>query len=137
MVTISIRHIKQEDASTWATLRHDLWSEASIAEHAMEIAEFFAGKLDEPLAALVACETVRDEIIGLAELSIRREVPGCRTNRVGFVEGLYVLPAWRHRGIGRQLLRATRTWAKQNGCTEFASDRPHGFVLDRRFGGIA
>jgi aminoglycoside 6'-N-acetyltransferase I len=134
---VAIRHITREDAAAWAILRHDLWPEASVIEHAAEIAQFFLGTLEEPLAVVVADVSGGDQIIGFAELSVRRKVPGCRTDRVGFVEGLYVVPSWRLRGVGRQLLRAGRAWARQIGCTEFATDRARGIIVDRHFGGVA
>jgi hypothetical protein len=28
-------------------------------------------------------------------------------------------------------------WARQIGCTEFATDRPRGIIVDRHFGGVA
>jgi aminoglycoside 6'-N-acetyltransferase I len=129
----TIRHIMPGDSAIWAKLRHDLWSESSIEHHAAEIEQFFAGVLNEPEAVLVAQDEA-GEIIGLAELATRGKVARCATSRVGFVEGLYVVPNWRHAGIARPLLRAWQSWAMQQGCSEFASDRPHGFVIDRRFG---
>jgi aminoglycoside 6'-N-acetyltransferase I len=131
---IEIRHVTPEDATAWARFRYDLWSGASVEEHAIEIAQFFTGTLEEPSAVLAAHDSNQNEMIGFAELSIRHQVPGCTTDRIGFVEGLYVVPSCRHRGIGRKLLRAAQAWAKQIGCSEFASDRPHGFIIDRRFG---
>lgn len=44
------------------------------------------------------------------------------TSPVGFLEGIYVLPEYRSRGIARALITACEQFAKENGCTEFASD---------------
>ena len=38
------------------------------------------------------------------------------------MEGIYVDEARRRRGHARELLRACEAWAKERGCTEFASD---------------
>jgi aminoglycoside 6'-N-acetyltransferase I len=132
----SIRHIRLEDATVWAALRHDLWAEASVADHAEEIELFFHGKLDEPIAVLV-CDSASDGVIGFVELSVRSGVPGCESERVGFVEGLYVRPEWRQSGVARRLLRASQEWARGARCGGFASDRSHGFVVDRRFRPVA
>ncbi len=44
------------------------------------------------------------------------------TGPVGYVEGWYVDPAWRRRGVGRRLVEAAEAWARSRGCTEMASD---------------
>ena len=48
--------------------------------------------------------------------------PGCTTDRIGYLEGWYVDPDWRHHGIGRALVQAAEAWAARQGCTEMASD---------------
>ena len=54
---------------------------------------------------------------------MRRDyVNSCATSPVGFLEGLYVDPEFRHRGIARKLCRAVEDWAASLGCSEFASD---------------
>ena len=58
----------------------------------------------------------------MAELSVRRYAEGCTTNRVGYLEGWYVTPGFRGRGVGRMLVAAAEAWAREQGCTEFASD---------------
>ena len=47
---------------------------------------------------------------------------GCSTAPVGFLEGLYVEPAYRGHGLARLLSKALEEWAIGLGCTEFASD---------------
>ncbi|MHC4375797.1 MAG: GNAT family N-acetyltransferase [Planctomycetota bacterium] len=61
-------------------------------------------------------------VLGFAELSVRSFAEGCRSDRVGYLEGWYVLPAERGRGVGRALVEAACDWARDQGCTEFASD---------------
>jgi aminoglycoside 6'-N-acetyltransferase I len=128
---IHIRSITEHDAAVWQQLRCELWPDGAD-EHAREIADFFAGKLFEPVAVLVA-ETPAREIVGFAELSIRGDIPGLEGKRVGYVEGLYVRPDVRHRGIAKRLLEAARAWAGQQQCAAFASDRAGRIVVDRRF----
>jgi len=129
----AIRQATPIDSGAWTDLRHLLWPDATVAEHCEEIAQFFAGVLDEPQAVFVA-EADAGEIIGFVEISIRRQVPGCTSERVGYIEGLYVKPDRRHLGVARTLIRISRSWAFESGCREFASDRADRFIADRRFG---
>jgi aminoglycoside 6'-N-acetyltransferase I len=126
-----IRNIMPSDASEWEAMRRDLWPDGA-EDHATEIAMFFAGSLEEPLAVLVA-ERPAGVIVGFAELSIRTDLPALEGKRVGYVEGVYVRPEVRHRGIARVLLRASRNWARQQGCTTFASDRADRIIIDRSY----
>lgn len=102
-------------------MRHALWPEGSIEEHVGEIEDFFAGRLREPLAVLVA-EGASDRLLGFAELSIRAQAEGCATDRIGYLEGWYVIPEARAQGVGRALVEAAEDWAREQGCVEFASD---------------
>jgi aminoglycoside 6'-N-acetyltransferase I len=101
-------------------MRTALWPAHGETYHPAEIAKFLAGELRMPLAVLVAEE--RHEILGFVELCIRPYAEGCDTDRVGFLEGWYVVPKARRRGVGRALVAASEDWARAQGCTEFASN---------------
>jgi aminoglycoside 6'-N-acetyltransferase I len=117
----TIRPAKQGDAAAWLQLRHALWPERSEAEHREEIERFFAGGAQEPLAVLLA-EDGAGCPVGLAELSIRAYAEGCRTDRVAYLEGWFVVPQARGCGVGRALIGAAEEWGRSRGCREFASD---------------
>ncbi|NOT61702.1 MAG: GNAT family N-acetyltransferase [Acidobacteria bacterium] len=101
-------------------MRTALWPETDDA-HLDEIARYFAGTLNEPLAVLLACDNDGTPL-GFIELNLRKYAEGCETDRIGYVEGWYVEPHVRRRGIGRALFAAGETWARAQGCTEMASD---------------
>ena len=92
------------------------WGEGGKAD-----AEAILDHPDEGIAFIA-----RDEhaaAIGFAEASLRRDyVNGCSTSPVGFLEGLFVVPAFRRRGVARNLCRHAEDWAASLGCSEFASD---------------
>lgn len=61
--------------------------------------------------------------IGFAQCGLRRDyVEGAHTSPVGYLEGVYVEPAFRRRGVAAELVRACEEWAREQGCSEFASD---------------
>ncbi len=118
---IGVRAAKPSDAAAWFQLRHALWPDRSEAEHRDEIDRFFAGDAREPLAVLLA-EDGAGCPVGLAELSIRAYAEGCRSDRVAYLEGWFVVPRARGRGVGRALIVAAEAWGRSQGCREFASD---------------
>jgi len=108
------------DQPGWLELRLELWPDATADEHR----EYMALALTQPerFLQLMMYDELRQPI-GFIEGSIRSDyVNGTESSPVGFVEGVYVLPSWRRRGIARQLFAAIADWAKARGCRELASD---------------
>ena len=101
-------------------MREALWP-SEPGEHAGEIEQFFQGELHEPLAVLLAFDE-SGQSLGFVELSIRNYAEGCATSRVAYLEGWYVEPHARRRGVGRALVQAAEDWGRAQGCTEFGSD---------------
>lgn len=61
--------------------------------------------------------------VAFAAVSIRSDyVEGSHSRPVGYIEGIYVDEAYRHRGIARKLVQAGEDWAKERGCSEMGSD---------------
>jgi aminoglycoside 6'-N-acetyltransferase I len=125
-----IREIAMKDAAEWEAMRCELWPDGD--DHAAEIAAFSAGTLAEPEAVLVAEDG--GLLIGFAELSLRRDVAGVEGKLTGYVEGLFVRPAFRGRDVAWRLLFASREWARGRGCVAFASDRGGRVIVDWGFG---
>jgi aminoglycoside 6'-N-acetyltransferase I len=115
-----IRPVQPADSEDWERMRQALWPSAP-GEHASEIRQFFHGGLHEPIAVLLALDD-GGHAIGFAELSIRSHAEGCSTDRVAYLEGWFVEPSARRRGVGAALIQAAEEWARGKGCTEFASD---------------
>jgi aminoglycoside 6'-N-acetyltransferase I len=62
-------------------------------------------------------------VVGFIEAGLRSHADGCDPSHpVGFVEGWYVAPAHRRRGIVALLLASAEDWARRHGCAEMASD---------------
>ncbi|MEO8431495.1 MAG: GNAT family N-acetyltransferase [Acidobacteriota bacterium] len=121
MTAFRVRPAEREDAAAWLGMRQALWPEDAEGEHAEEIEEFFSGRSKEPLAVLIA-EGESGRLIGIAELSIRTSAEGCRTDRVAYLEGWFVMPESRRQGVGRALIAAAEEWGRAYDCDELASD---------------
>jgi aminoglycoside 6'-N-acetyltransferase I len=116
-----IRPVTVADSKDWLHMRCALWPEGSEAEHRDEIERFFAGQLRNPLQTLLALDDAGHRV-GFVELSLRSYAEDCVTDRVAYLEGWYVVPEARRRGVGRALVHAAEAWAREQECAEFASD---------------
>ncbi len=115
-----VRPATPEDSAPWLKMRQALWPEGA-SDHPFEIASYFAGRLRTPLQVLLAFDDAGLPV-GFVELSIRPYAEGCDTDSVAYLEGWYVAPEARLQGVGRSLIQAAERWAREEGCSEFASD---------------
>lgn len=61
--------------------------------------------------------------IGFAQVQLRHDyVEGTESIPVGYLEGIFVKGEYRKRGYALKLLTSCEQWAKEQDCTEFASD---------------
>jgi len=127
---VTIRPIRREDAEAWLRMRKEHWPNGA-EDHAPEIAAFFEGSSREPSAVFVA--ECNSNCIAFMELSVRLDLPGHNGEKVGYVEGLYVVPEFRGGSLVKQLLRTAQRWAHLEGCCAFASDRSERVIFDPRF----
>lgn len=113
-----IKKAGKEDAFELARLAIQMWEDHEIEE--------LAGEFE----ALVQCEDAAcflkyegEVAVGFAQCQLRHDyVEGTETSPVGYLEGILVEEAFRHKGYAKELLRECEQWAKSKGCTEFASD---------------
>lgn len=113
----SIRPAGAADLRAWAALRMALWPDEDDAVGAV------AEALQRQDAANFLAFAGDGQAIGFADVTLRQDyVNGTDSSPVGFLEGWYVAPAWRGRGVGRALLRQVQAWTRAQGCSELASD---------------
>jgi aminoglycoside 6'-N-acetyltransferase I len=78
-----------------------------------------------PEPVVFVAEGASGRLVGIAEASLRRDyVNGRDTSPVSYLEGVYVDPDFRRRGVARALVAAVRDWGEALGCRELASDAP-------------
>ncbi|MBQ4423129.1 MAG: GNAT family N-acetyltransferase [Clostridia bacterium] len=113
-----IRKAEICDAKTVAALALQLWPEHSTEEMGTEFGELLA---DEGCAVFLSEQNGVTN--GFAQCQLRHDyVEGTETSPVGYLEGVFVAEPHRNRGIASALLKACEDWAREMGCTEFASD---------------
>lgn len=71
---------------------------------------------------------------GFAQCSLRTDyVEGAGSTPVGYLEGIFVKKEYRNKGYAKELLFYCEKWAKDIGCTEFASDCELNNIVSQRF----
>jgi aminoglycoside 6'-N-acetyltransferase I len=118
----SVRLASKADAETWLAMRVALWPEASVDELRFDIAAFFTVGIETNMLHRVFVAEVDGALVGMLELSLRPYADGCARSPVPFIEGWYVAPDARRRGVGGALVCAAEEWALAHGHTEMASD---------------
>lgn len=114
---IKIRVATKQDLIPWAAMRAELWKSASAEEHLAELKEFFG---QETFQGWVGVEG--EDFVGFTEASIRPYANGCETRPVAFLEGIWVHPNFREKGVGRKFVHEVEVWARSKGLKELGSD---------------
>jgi len=100
-------------------MRSALWPHCTAERQVTEMHEYFSQ--GGCLVTFVAAD-IDGQLCGFIEASLRPSAEGCTTKPVGYIEGIFVQPSRRRRGVGRLLVAAVERWAIDHGCVEFASD---------------
>ena len=104
----------------WLRLRQALWPECPREQHFSEMSSFVA---DPQRHGQFLAYSASREAVGLVEASVRHEhVNGTESSPVAFLEGLYVVPQARRKGVAASLVARVCEWARGAGCRELASE---------------
>jgi aminoglycoside 6'-N-acetyltransferase I len=105
-----------EDSKIAAELAALLWPHHEVDDLEEELKEYIINGA----IYIYFIETIP---VGFAQCSLRNDyVEGTESSPVGYLEGIFVKPEYRMRGIAKELLTQCEAWAKGKGCREFASD---------------
>lgn len=113
-----IKRAVRQDARKIAELAACMWKDHTVDDLAGDFEELLQKK-----EAAVFLKYVRDIPAGFAQCQLRHDyVEGTESSPVGYLEGIFVKKEFRRKGYAKELLTACEKWAKEYGCTEFASD---------------
>ena len=118
---VAIRPLTAADRAAWLEMRRTLYVREAGDEDT-GLAEDIDGMLADPAWGAFAAEAPDGTLLGFIELYERNHAEGCTTSPVTYIEGIWVAPPWRRRGIARRLLRAGIAWGRARGRKEIASD---------------
>lgn len=118
-MSLAVRELGPADLDIWASLAYRLWPEDPPETHRAEIAATLGPGLGGCRAFVAEAEGA---VAGFAELGLRPYANGCATRPVAFLEGVWVAPGARRRGVGRALLAHVEALARAEGLREIGSD---------------
>ena len=107
-----------EDAEVLADLAIQMWTDHNLEDLEVEFREL---AMNNEAACFI--KYAEDKPIAFAQCQLRHDyVEGTESSPVGYLEGIFVSEGYRKQGIAAELLSECEKWAKEKGCTEFASD---------------
>lgn len=109
------RIVQEKDKAEYLRMRLALWPDE---EHEEALEQFFK----TPTWTVFVAERENNTLCGFIEVGQRPYAEDCETSPVAYIEGWYVDPDRQRQGVGRKLVQAAETWAKEQGFTEIASD---------------
>ena len=113
-----VREAWKQDLEILANLAVQMWDENSVSELVAEFSEIISNGKSQ-----FFLKYENDIPIGFAQCQLRYDyVEGTKTSPVGYLEGIYIKDGYRKKGYAKELLAACESWARSNGCREFASD---------------
>ena len=124
-----IKIATQNDTRVLAELAILMWCNHTVSELDADFAEIINSN-----DAVCFIKYVDDTPVGFAQCQLRHDyVEGTLSSPVGYLEGIFVVPEYQHKGYAKELLHECESWAKEKGCSEFASDCELDNVVSFKF----
>jgi len=116
---MTVEAVRRSQLDDWKRMRAALWPDCPEQDHARDMADILG---DPEYNAAFLAHAPDGLPVGFLEVSIRLTAEGCRPGRIGYLEGWYVEPTWRGKGMGAALIAEAESWAQARGCRDMASD---------------
>lgn len=124
-----IRKAQTEDAEIVAGLAIRMWEDNEFDALAGEFRESIGSE-----GSAVFIKYFGEKPVAFAQCQLRHDyVEGTDSSPVGYLEGIFVSDEYRRNGYAAELLAECEKWAKEMGCTEFASDCELGNEISLKF----
>jgi len=112
------REATKKDFASLLSMGHTLWPHHTSNNLKQEFKRILSSKKDTTFLGFD-----NETPIAFSTLSIRSDyVQGSSSNPVGYVEGIYVKPEYRKKGVAKALIKIAEQWSKKRGCKELGSD---------------
>lgn len=113
-----VKEATEKELNVLAEMAVIMWNSHSTEE----LVDKFVDVLNND-EAQIFLKYIQNIPIGFAQCGLRHDyVEGTDSSPVGYLEGVFVKEEYRRCGFAKELLSACEQWAKEQGCTEFASD---------------
>ena len=113
-----VQKATNDDSRVLAEMAVQMWDSHTVDE----LESGFIDALNND-GAVLFIKYLDSKPVGFAQCGLRTDyVEGTNTSPVGYLEGVFVKADYRNKGYAKELLDACEKWAKDKGCTEFASD---------------
>jgi aminoglycoside 6'-N-acetyltransferase I len=120
--------ISESDLEEWLVMAMDLWPYGKD-----ELKKLFYDILLSPAQKSFIVQE-KNHPIAFINLSLRNDyVEGSETSPVGYIEGIYVRPEFRKKGIAKKLIALAEKWTLEQGCTELGSDTELRNIESQKF----
>ena len=117
---MTIKIASKENETEWLRLRMALWPDVSKKIHEKEIIAMLSDP--ERFITFIAYDS-SNLSVGFIEASIHEIIDeGCVVKNIGYIEGWYIDPKYRKKGIGAELVKSAEKWVLQKGLKEIAVD---------------
>lgn len=114
---MEIKRASIKEAGLVAQLAIKMWDNNSVDGLETDFVDY----MNNDGAIFVAYDS--GTAIAFSQCGFRHDyVEGTETSPVGYLEGIFVEEGYRRQGVASDLVRECQMFAKEQGCTEFASD---------------
>ena len=113
-----IKRAGKDEVRDLAIMAIQMWT-----DHDLEDLEAEFRKLAMNSEAVCFIKYAEGKPIAFAQCQLKHDyVEGTESSPVGYLEGIFVSEGYRKTGYATELLLEFEKWAREKGCTEFASD---------------